>query len=65
MKTAAADHRENNIVASIEKEHSSNVDDVDNDADNDTEEEGRRDMQDVQVKTDSSSRYSIYSRNMI
>ena len=39
MKTAAADHRENNIVASIEKEHSSNVDDVDNDADNDTEEE--------------------------
>ena len=47
MKTAppSSDHRENIATASIGKEH--NADDVDNDADNDTEEE--EDMPDVRI----------------
>ena len=51
MKTAADDdHRGNMDTASIEGEREHNVDDVDNDADNDTEEE--EDMPDVQLAHD-------------
>ena len=51
MKTADDDdHRGNMDTASIEGEREHHVDDVDNDADNDTEEE--EDMPDVQLAHD-------------